>query len=148
MIPRWADVRSFAIDDEDSVFVVGNAVENGYRTVAKVVAGAVVWDEPVASDDGTHVTFGTPVILLTALEMLLCSKSFFARVEQSSGATLFLRVEASLWLPESRIAVVAYHAASDSIISAAYVDGLALLRQSNASTGATIATLDFTTELV
>ena len=148
----WTDVTSFTLDDNDTVFVVGKVDEDDYRAVAKVLDdGDVDWAYPVAT------TSGTPVILLTATEILLCSESFFARVSQTKGSTLFLLEEESLWLPESGTSIVTYDAATDTILSAAYVytgfvDGQfvasqALIRQSSASTGKAFSTLDFWTEL-
>ena len=144
----WTDVTSFTLGDNDAVFVVGKVDEGDYRAVAKVLDdGDVDWAYPVAT------TSGTPVILLTATEILLCSESFFARVNQTTGSALFLLEEESLWLPESGTPIVTYDAATDTILSTTYVyNGLfvvsqALIRHSSASTGKAFSTLDIWTEL-
>jgi len=140
----WDDVDSFVLDTEgDFAYVVGNDGASSDRALAKIDTydGAVVWAAAVG------VSEGTPTLLLTQTQVLLCSNSFFARVDLETGATNYLFVESSLWLPGSGTAQVAYDEVNDLIVSVGWVDGVALLRSSSTKTGELVEEVDFTSDL-
>ena len=132
--------------DDDAVhafYVVGNVADSSSRGVAKIAEydGEILWTAAVETDSGT------PRMFWTGSELLLCSNSFYARIDPGDGSTILLDETGGLWLPGSGPVIVAYDAAEDVIYSAGYVDGAALIRTSDRASGASIAELDFTAEL-
>ncbi|KAH8046361.1 hypothetical protein JL722_13688 [Aureococcus anophagefferens] len=130
--------------DDDAVhafYVVGNVADSSSRGVAKIAEydGGVLWTAAVETDSGT------PRMFWTGSELLLCSNSFYARIDPGDGSTILLDETGGLWLPGD--GPVAYDAAENVIYSAGYVDGAALIRTSDRASGASIAELDFTAEL-
>lgn len=132
--------------DDDAVhafYVVGNVADSSSRGVAKIAEydGEILWTAAVETDSGT------PRMFWTGSELLLCSNSFYARIDPGDGSTILLDETGGLWLPGDGPVIVAYDAAEDVIYSAGYVDGAALIRTSDRASGASIAELDFTAEL-
>lgn len=112
----------FVLSDASSgaFFVVGNYDDDaGSRGVAKVrLDGGVEWTIAVRTDEGTPRPLLRTTSTGSSSELLLVSKSFYARLSTNTGETVALidyPGSAARWLPTSTGAQAAYDPTTDSI---------------------------------
>mmetsp|Transcript_6757 Transcript_6757/g.14768 ORF Transcript_6757/g.14768 Transcript_6757/m.14768 type:complete len:611 (+) Transcript_6757:126-1958(+) len=131
----------------NALFIAGN-VSGGKRGLARVDVGN--GDGKLAWVKSVNAKVGTPALHLRrkslkteATEVLLLSRSFYARVDASDGSEKFVETaddgEYLSWLPEG----VTPRAAYDPIRDVIYTTGDTRLREHNIKTGSVVAEEEF-----